>query len=96
MENNNYWVSWYAPRKEGFELYFPWWVSGYVCDENQTETICAAIKASNELRAMDIIFDAYDSKDIKLEFRFVNEQVENWSPFCERFPKADWMKWNND
>jgi len=28
-----------------------------------------------------------------VEWRFVEERPDDWSPFSDRFPQADWMEW---
>ena len=91
---NNYWISWWHDKEfSPFELHSPWWVSGEAHDD--AKSICAAIKADNEHEARQIVLACYDSLPDTLRFRF-NEQKENdWSPFNERFPKAEWMKWND-
>ncbi len=89
-----YWISWYSPPGEVFEIHSPWWISGYVCDEHETDIICAAIIAKDEEDAEKIICDSYDTKGLPLSFRFVNERPKDWSPYCDRFQKCDWMKWD--
>lgn len=85
-----FWVSWYGTGKE-FELHSPWWISGWRDDQ---PTICAAVRAIDELSAKAQIIDAHDEVLDKLpEWRFVEERPEDWSPFSGRFPRADWMQW---
>ena len=93
--DNNYWISWWHNEKYGpFELHSPWWVSGERGEDEHTEwSVCAAIKAKNEHDARSIILKCYDSLPDDLEFRFCTEFAQDKSPFSERFPKAEWMKW---
>jgi hypothetical protein len=95
----NYWVSWYCPpdKMGKFELYSPWWVSGMRMHDD-AETICAAVQAKNEDQAKLKIIMSHDADCVawasnEIEWRFVSEKPANWSPFCDRFPKADWMQW---
>lgn len=91
-----WWVSWYGAKGVAFTLHTPWWISGYRCDsedgEDDTPTICAAVIAESEEAAKRLIVGSHDSP-VKLKWRFVNVRPSCWSPFCERFPKADWMQW---
>ncbi len=87
----NYWASWYSPYEESFELNFPWWFSGYA---HQGNMVCAAIKTKNKDDLKNIIQNCYDNKII-IEYRFIEKRCEDWIPFCDRFPKADWMQWFN-
>jgi hypothetical protein len=89
----NYWISWYHNHAKlgEFELHSPWWVSGSDLDGNVT--IVAAVKAEDEDAARVVIHECYDTASFSLDWRFVNERESDWAPFCDRFPKADWMKW---
>ena len=88
----NYWVSWYHEEGMGeFELHSPWWVSGYRTID-KAATICAAVKAADAPSARVIVRSAYDKVAFP-EFRFVTHKADDWHPFSDRFPKADWMKW---
>lgn len=91
-----YWVSWWA-SKVPFTLDSPWWVSGTRFFDNNTEqnSICAAVMAHNELDAKNMIAQAHDQVNVEfeLEFRFCELKLDNWLPFCDRFPKAAWMIW---
>lgn len=90
---NNYWLSWIHEDKFGaFELHYPWWCSGY--DSKDNPTMCAAVKAKDKHGAREIILGCYDYLPDDLEFRFVEQQENHWTPFSDRFPKADWMKWD--
>jgi hypothetical protein len=89
---NNYWVSWYHKKNHSpFEIHSPWWISGE--DENGSLTICAAIKAHDQHHARSIILSSYDDLPDNLQFRFFEERPYGWIPFTDRFPKAEWMKW---
>lgn len=96
-----WWVSWFWPPDLGsFTLYWPWWISGsrVTLDKNdrikeEEHTICAAIQAESEEAAMGIVIACFDEKPKAMEWRFVEEKPDDWSPFCDRFPRADWMLW---
>ena len=94
---NNYWLSWYhRPEYGEFELHWPWWVSGTTIGvdfEETGSTICTAIRATGVAEAKRVIEKSYDNEQRNLEWRFANEQRRDWSPFGDRFPKADWMTW---
>jgi hypothetical protein len=86
-----FWISWYADPAFGeFELHSPWWISGY---RDDVATICAAVLAADEDAAREAVALAYDSRSGWIEFRFTTQQENGWSPFCDRFPRADWMIW---
>ncbi len=90
----NYWLSWWHTQDlSAFELNWPWWVSGYRDggDEQDDAAICAAVQADDEDAAKGIVIAAYDVRPDDVEWRFVSERPADWSPFCDRFPKADWM-----
>ena len=90
-----YWLSWYATKKNGaFELHSPWWVSGGR-GADRARTICAAIKADSEKSAREIIYKAHDKRPKEIEFRFIEAKPPDFNPFCGRFPRADWMKWDD-
>lgn len=85
-----YWISWYhSDDFTPFSLHSPWWCSGW---SDRAETICAAVQAKDADDAKQQITAAYDIP-AELTFRFVNEKPADWSPFCERFPRAEWMAW---
>lgn len=87
-----FWISWYEPDGSGFELHAPWWISGFRCNDD-ANTICAAVIARDEDAAKGVICDAHDDPDGHIEWRFCTEKGDDWEPFCERFPRADWMQW---
>jgi hypothetical protein len=95
---NTYWVSWYAHARSGpWTLHWPWWISGwrlYMSDETPDEpTVCAAVRAESEEAAKEIIIAAHDRRPENMEWRFCEQQPDDWVPFSDRFPKADWMQW---
>ena len=89
----NYWVSFWGSDENlpHFEYHGPWWVSGE--DAHDRLSICAAVRASSEDEAVDIIERAFDEGYGVDDWRFVSDRSEEWSPFGDRFKKADWMKW---
>lgn len=90
----NYWVSWLCPtdRVTTFELEWPWWKGPTrLLGE---EAVCAAIKAESKDDAKRIVIESYDKpQPKKLEWRFVDEKPDDWSPFSDRFPRDDLMVW---
>lgn len=89
-----YWISWYAPPELGpFELHSPWWISGRRCSDDAL-TICAAIQAADEDAVREVVYASFDERPASLEFRFCHEAEPEWIPFCDRFPRADWMVWS--
>ena len=84
-----FWVSWIGDNGV-FELHSPWWVSGYSDDKT---VFCAAIQAENQVHAEMLVLGAHDEPKVTLAWRFVEEKPDDWSPFNERFRKADWMVW---
>jgi hypothetical protein len=87
-----FWLSWYAKGADEFELHSPWWSSGWRTSDN-AETICAAIIAQDEADARTQVQQAHTDKSVEIEWRFCNQRPDDWSPFCERFCRADWMIW---
>ena len=89
---SRFWVSWYAPKAEfvQFEWHGPWWISGE--DFADRYTVCAAVSAVSEVAARRAIVAAYDTPR-ELEFRFVSNRPDDWEPYTDRFPHADWMTW---
>jgi len=87
-----FWLSWYQlPEMGAFTLYWPWWVSGSFSGGGTT--ICAAVMAKDEEEAKSVVWNAFDTPPEGLAWRFCNEREPGWSPFGDRFPKADWMEW---
>ena len=89
MEKKNWWLSWISLRL-GFTLHWPWWVTGY---QGERPIFVAAVQAEDEDAAKNLIYAAYDTKVSRLYWRFCNEMPDDWEPFNERFPRADWMHW---
>lgn len=88
-----FWVSWLHrfSTMGAFELNSPWWISGV---EGGFETICAAVVAKNEKDVYIKIGNVYDIPPESIVFRGVAQRSDDWLPFCDRFPRADWMKWS--
>lgn len=90
----NYWISWvHFPSMGEFELHSPWWYTGYI-PSNDGSTVCAAIKAESERDAKAQIIRCHDVPPNDLQWRFCEERPSDWTPFGDRFPRADWMKWD--
>lgn len=90
---NKFWLSWYHTEDMGpLELHSPWWVSGYRGSDDAA-TICAAVIATDETEAESLIRASYDTQPDGIDWRFCEEQTRDWSPFCDRFPRRDWMQW---
>lgn len=93
MAEAAWWLSWYATADVGpFELHSPWWISGCRLDDD-ARTVCAAIRASDEDAAREIVFASHDARPAQVEFRFIRRLDR--SPFSDRFPRADWMQWED-
>ncbi len=85
----NFWVRWYGG--DAFEYDGPWWLSGWAGD---TPIFVAAVRAENQEAAYKIIEGNYDRQPASIsEWSFCHERADDWEPFCDRFPRADWMKW---
>ncbi len=90
-----YWLSWWLTEETGdFDLDWPWWVSGTRASDD-AEAVCAAVRASSAMAAMEIVMQAHDVRPSKLEVRFCEVQPEDWTPFTSRFQKAEWMRWES-
>ena len=100
---NAYWISWYHHLADGpFELHTPWWISGSRINP-YADTIVAAVQATDENAAWEVVRASYDKPPDSIEQRFCNELTDReeqpnsrqpWStPENGRFPRADWMKW---
>ncbi|NBJ13364.1 hypothetical protein [Microvirga arsenatis] len=97
MENNSvkrYWVSWLADHGP-FELHSPWWFSGMRASDD-VPTVCAAVMAESEEAAREAIYACVDSRPAHIEFRFIEERPDDWTPFNSRFQRRDWMNWPDD
>jgi len=86
-----FWVSWYASSLD-FEVHTPWWVSGY---RDDTPVVCAAVIANDADDAQSVIRACHDDPQAEIEWRFVEERPDDWSPFNSRFKRADWMRWTS-
>lgn len=84
-----FWVSWWS-EKLAFELHSPWWITGESHDGRKT--VCAAVMASDQATALNTLLEAHDNP-LDFEIRFSEEKPIGWSPFSDRFPRADWMDW---
>lgn len=87
----SFWISWHHTEAMGeFEIHSPWWRSGYRGSDGAA-SICAALRASDEAGAHELIYASYDERPSEIEFRFCEERPDTESPFTDRFAKADWM-----
>lgn len=85
----SYWLSWWTTDEHGgFELHWPWWISGY---RDDASSICAAVRAESEDAAREIVLASYDKRPGDVEFRFVEKRPDDWTPYNDRFKKGDWM-----
>lgn len=88
-----YWVSWWTTEEMGvFELHSPWWISGELGD-GTTVSLCAAVRALSARDAKALILCSYERLPGQIEWRFVEQKADGWSPFSDRFPRAEWMQW---
>jgi hypothetical protein len=86
-----FWISWHSTEEmSAFELNTPWWISGYRGSDDAA-IICAAVKAASKEHAEQIIYESYDNRPASIEFRFCDERPDDWTPFCDRFKRAEWM-----
>lgn len=86
-----FWVSWWhTDAYSAFEIHAPWWESGFR-GADSASSLCAAIRAPSEAEAQALVIQSYDTAPVDLEFRFVEERPDDWSPYTDRFRKADWM-----
>lgn len=93
-----FWLSWYASAQPltQFEYHGPWWISGSrdEGDDSVTQIVCAAVMATSEKNAQDIIRRAHDEPRAKPEWRGEPQaRAHDWAPFCDRFRRAKWMRW---
>ena len=91
---SRFWISWYDddPLELGFDLGdTPCWISG--CELDGADTIVAAVIADNEDAAKALVRAAYGNNGEPTRWRFCHERPEDWSPFCDRFQREDWMRW---
>lgn len=89
-----WWVRWYGLPEDSFEYEGPWWISGYAGTEDMTPIFVAAVVADSVEAAQKVIESSYDDGPAGVhEWSFVNGRPDDWEPFCDRFPRAKWMKW---
>lgn len=94
----SWWISWYNPKPGDpsgyFTLHWPWWITGERTSD-YAFTVCAAVRAEDEDAAKALIAAAFESPTAPdaIEWRFVQDMSgkPGWSPYSDRFPKADWM-----
>lgn len=100
--NKWFWLSWFQDEGFGpFTLHSPWWVSGHriTADleteeiRSKTPTIVAAVAASDEAGAKELIMRSFDKRPVVVVWRFCEERPPEKLPFSDRFPRADWMQW---
>lgn len=88
---SRWWVSWYQPVGQPFELIHPWWrIDGR--DTAGREAYCAALICMDEAAARAAIEDVQGGS-VPVLWRFVTRKENDWEPFSERFPRAEWMVW---
>lgn len=93
----NYWVRWFSAPSSTFETTWPWWHSGFTGDDRNV--LVAAVRGAGVEQAKAQIVAAYEpfleGKSVAdvIEWSFVSERPDDWQPFTERFPRADWMEW---
>ncbi len=89
-----YWISWFhSPVYGPFELNSPWWIRE---SEGLSYTIYAAVKANSEAEAKELVRNSYNKQldAATFEWRFCEEKPADWSPFCDKFPKDNFMAWD--
>lgn len=91
----NFWMSWWLTIDDAFEMRQPWWVDAQ--RSNGDTAIVAAIKATSIAEAKRIIRDSYKTNPRQpIEFRFIEQCSDDWSPFGLRYHRAEWMQWSSD
>ncbi len=87
---NNFWISWKCGKDVNlFPL--PCWVTGF--DSEDLIVYCAAIQSDSEDWVRGMVEAACDGDD-EFDWRFFNQMEKGWTPFCDRFQRADWMLWH--
>jgi hypothetical protein len=82
----SYWLSWRRPRQMGHDHFtFPFW------DRPESVFVFAAMRACSAREAMDKVTVGYSEQVGQIEFVAVQEKPDDWSPYCDEFPKEDWM-----
>ena len=93
---NRFWLSFQLTSPlEQFEYHGPWWVSGYGFDAegNEQPCVCMAVVAADEDAARKVALDSFDEPPTIVEWRFCSDRAADWDPFCDRFERAQWMRW---
>ena len=75
----------------------PWWLTGYRdVEEIAMDSICFAIRTENEEEVENYVVSCR-SKGALIEWRFIEEQSNNWNPvdpnFSNRFKSSSDMQW---
>jgi hypothetical protein len=90
----NFWISFWVQDEhlQKFEYHGPWWITGYSIG---CTSICAAVRADNEMHSKAIMCRAFDEKPLvsQISWRFCEPRPDDWEPFGSRFPRGDWMIW---
>lgn len=74
----------------GYELHCPNWVSGY----GQGPTVVFATIAESEDALVEYIETHCLEEGSSIDWRFVNERADDYSPYSDRFPgPSDWHVW---
>lgn len=72
------------------EIHSPSWVSGY----GKGPTIVFAAIGESEDDVMDYVESSCLDEGYAIEWRFVNERADDYSPYSDRFPgPSDWHVW---
>ncbi len=89
-----YWLS-FQLRSDlaEFEYQGPWWISGYGGENCDEPCVCLAIIEASAEDAVNSVLKFFDEPPEIAEWRFVTECEDDWEPFRDRFPSADWMVW---
>lgn len=90
-----FWLSrWMTEQTGDFKLDWPWWISGARLFD-YAEAVFVAVRASSETAAMEMIMQAHDVRPSTPEVRFCEQKADDWAPFTNWFPRADWMRWES-
>ena len=85
-----FWISWYeaADDDPGEDAKTPdsmhWWCTGIRCEDN-AQTICARIEATDVVEAKAIAAAVYGRSVDEIEWRFEREKEAGWWPSPDRF-----------
>lgn len=94
-----FWISWDTAAWAAFIGWGPWWVIGETRGEVNRSTMVCAIVADDEKDAQQKILHLYDPRHDAAEevkWRSCEAREDDWEPFCDRFPRLDWMQWPSD